>query len=105
MNWISFAWTGGAAPGGPSQFPMLFILIAMFGIFYFIVIRPQQKKQKALQKMVEALKKGDRVMTTGGIFGTVSGVKDNIVVLEIAKETKIEVLKSAVASVVNKQEE
>ena len=53
--------------------------------------------------MVEAIKKGDRVVTNGGMFGTVAGLKDNIVILKIADEVKIEVLKTAVASVVNKE--
>ena len=99
MESIVFASGGG---GSPSQMPLLFVILATFGIFYFILIRPQQKKQKALQKMVETLKKGDRVMTNGGIFGTVAGVKDNIVVLRIADEVKIEVLKTAVATVIDK---
>ena len=101
MNSIVFATGGG---GGPSQLPLLFVILATFAIFYFILIRPQQKKQKQLQKMIEALKKGDRVMTNGGIFGTVAGFKDNIVILKIDDNTKIEVIKNAVASVVNKKE-
>lgn len=92
------------AGGGPSQLPLLFVILATFAIFYFILIRPQQKKQKELQKMIEALKKGDRVMTTGGIFGSVVGFKDNILVLKIDENTKIEILKSAVASVVVKKD-
>jgi preprotein translocase subunit YajC len=101
MNSIVFA-AGGS--GGPSQLPLLFVILATFAIFYFILIRPQQKKQKAVQKMIEALKKGDRVMTNGGIFGTVAGFKDNIVILKIDENTKIEVIKNAVASVVTKKE-
>ncbi len=101
MNSIVFA-TGGS--GGPSQLPLLFVILATFAIFYFILIRPQQKKQKALQKMVEELKKGDRVMTNGGIFGTVQGFRDNIVILKVDDNTKIEVIKNAVASVVTKKE-
>ena len=101
MDWILFA-TGGAR--GPSQMPLLFVILATFVIFYFILIRPQQRKQKELQKMIEALKKGDRVMTTGGIFGTVVGLKDNILVLKIDENTKIEMVKSSVASVVKKAE-
>jgi preprotein translocase subunit YajC len=103
MNWIVFAAGGGAAPG-VSQFPLLFVIIATFAIFYFILIRPQQRKQKDLQKTIAALKKGDRVMTNGGIFGTVAGFKDNVLILKIAEDVKIEVLKSAVASVVAKKE-
>ena len=100
MDWIVFA-TGGSGGGG---FGFIFVILATFAIFYFILIRPQQKKQKDLKKTIEALKKGDRVMTNGGIFGTVSGFKDNIVILKIADEVKIEMLKTAVASVVAKKE-
>jgi preprotein translocase subunit YajC len=101
MTSILFA-AGGAR--GPSQLPLLMVIVATFAIFYFILIRPQQKKQKELQKMIEALKKGDRVMTSGGIFGTVVGFKDNILVLKIDENTKIEMIKSAVVSVVKKAE-
>ncbi len=101
MTSILFA--SGAARG-PSQLPLLLVIVATFAIFYFILIRPQQKKQKQLQKMIEALKKGDRVMTSGGIFGSVVGIKDNILVLKIDENTKIEMIKSSVVSVVKKAE-
>ena len=100
MNLILFAQTT-QAPAGPNL-SFLLLLLAMFGVFYFVLIRPQRKKQAELKKMVEALRKGDRVMTNGGIFGTVSGMKDNIVILKIAENTKIEVLKSAIGSIVEK---
>jgi preprotein translocase subunit YajC len=102
MNWIVFGQAGGA-PGGFDPTLML-VIFGTFAIFYFVLIRPQQKKQKDLQKTIEALKKGDRVMTNGGIFGTVVGFKDNILVLKIAEEVKIEILKTAVASVIAKGE-
>jgi preprotein translocase subunit YajC len=65
---------------------------------YFLLIRPQSKKQKEHQKMLSALTKGDRVVTNSGIFGTIVGMseKDNIIVLRIAENVKIEVLRSAV---------
>ena len=97
MNSIVFATGGGGGGGG---FGFIFVILATFAIFYFILIRPQQKKQKELQKTIEALRKGDRVMTNGGIFGTVAGFKDNVLILKIADEVKIEVLKTAVASVI-----
>jgi len=103
MEQIVFAAAGGGAPG-VSQFPLLFVILATFAIFYFILIRPQQRKQKELQKTIESLKKGDRVMTSGGVFGTVAGLKDNILILKVAENVKIEVLKSAVASVITKKE-
>lgn len=98
MNLIVFA-QNGTAPSAPNL-SFLLVILATFAVFYFILIRPQQKKQKELQKMVEALKKGDRVVTNGGIFGTVAGIKDNILVLKVADDVKIEVLKSAISSVV-----
>lgn len=103
MNWLTLA-TGGATPRGGIGFEPLLLIFATFAIFYFILIRPQQKKQKQLQRTIEALRKGDRVMTTGGIFGTIAGIKDNILVLKIADDVKIEVLKSAVATLVSKNE-
>jgi len=102
MNPIIFATGGGG--GGPSQFPLLFVILATFAIFYFILIRPQQRKQKQVRKMIEELKKGDRVMTNGGIFGNVVGFKENIAVVKIDENTKIEILKSAIANVVAKKE-
>ena len=69
-------------------------LILMFAIFYFLLIRPQQKKQKETQEMVKNLKKGDKVVTTGGVIGTVHTLQDDYVVLKVGDDTKIEVLRS-----------
>lgn len=102
MDFIAFAQQ---RPSGAPDLSFLLILMAMFAVFYFVMIRPQRKKQQELNKMVAALKKGDRIMTNGGIFGTVAGLKDTIVVLKVAENVKIEVTKSAVASVVEKSAE
>ncbi len=79
--------------------PVMIILV--IGIFYFILLRPQQKKAKKHQNMLSNLKKGDAVVTEGGIHGTVAGVNDNIVVLRIAKvkdeDVKIEVSRARIA--------
>lgn len=101
MDTIFFANSGAQAP---PQFPLFFIILATFAIFYFILIRPQQRKQKELQKSVAELKKGDRVLTNGGMFGTVVSQKDNVLVLKIADDVKVEIVKNAVASVVSKGE-
>ncbi len=75
-------------------------IILMFGIFYFLLIRPQQKKQKELQKMVTELKKGDKVITNGGLIGTISSVQEDYFVLTLGdSDVKAEVLKSAVIGV------
>jgi preprotein translocase subunit YajC len=93
----------GQGQGGAQANPLLAMLpfLLMFVVFYFLLIKPQKKRQKEHQTMVEALKKGDKVVTTGGILGTVSGVKDKTLILKVGEgETKIEFLKSAV-SIVN----
>jgi len=86
---------------GPSPFSMLLPILGMLVIFYFLMIRPQQKRQKEVQKMLSALKKGDRVLTATGLYGTVAGLRDDVVVLQIADNVKVEMLKSAVTGVVS----
>jgi preprotein translocase subunit YajC len=73
---------------------MMFALI--FGVFYFLVIMPAKKQQKKKESMIAALKKGDKVVTTGGIFGTVATVEDQTVLLKISENTKIRISKSAI---------
>ncbi|MBI5489864.1 MAG: preprotein translocase subunit YajC [Deltaproteobacteria bacterium] len=77
--------------------PQIGMLAVMFGIFYFLLIRPQQKKAKEHQDLLRALKKGDRVVTNGGIFGTITGIDDRIAVIEISEKVRIKVLRSQVA--------
>ena len=91
----------GVVEGAPKVNPLVQFMpmIPIFVIFYFLMIRPQQKKQKELQAMITAIKKGDKVVTTGGILGTVSSIQDDYVVLTVGGETgtKMEILKSAIA--------
>ena len=84
---------------GPSPISMLLPIVGMLAIFYFLLIRPQQKRQKESQKMIEALRKGDRVVTASGLMGTVVGLHDDVVVMKIAENVKVEMLKSAVTAV------
>jgi preprotein translocase subunit YajC len=72
----------------------------IFAVFYFILIRPAQKQQKQKEAMLAALKKGDRVVTSGGIYGTISGVEDQSVQLRIAENVKIRVARSAIGGLV-----
>ena len=75
-------------------------LIFMFVIFYFLLIRPQQKRQKEQAQMIKNLKKGDRVVTAGGMIGTVHTLQDDYVVLKVGdQETKIEVLRSSIQEI------
>ncbi len=89
-----------AVEGTPKVNPLVQFMpmILIFIIFYFLMIRPQQKKQKELQAMITGIKKGDKVVTNGGILGTVSSIQDDYVVITTGdSDTKMEVLKSAIA--------
>lgn len=86
--------SGSGAGGGLGAFVPL---ILMFVIFYFLLIRPQQKKNKAHKEMLGNLRKGDKVMTTGGLLGEITGITDQIVTLEIAPKIRVKVSRHAVA--------
>ena len=89
----SLAWaegTGGAAAGGGAGgFLSLIPFLLIFVIFYFLLIRPQQQKQKQQQALLDAVKKGDKVVTTSGIWGTITNLGKDTVTLQIADNTKI----------------
>ncbi len=88
---------GGAAGGLTAFMP----LIIMFVIFYFLLIRPQQKKAKEQQAMIQGLKNGDRVITSGGIFGQILSIKDDIASVEIADKVKIKVARQNLSLISN----
>ncbi len=93
------------AAGGAAAFTSFVPLILIFAIMYFLLIRPQQKKVKEHQKMVEALRRGDQVVTQGGLIGKVSKVKDdNEVEVELAENVKVRVVKTTIAQVLSKTE-
>lgn len=93
-----------AAPPGGGQgqgnwLSTLMPLVVIFAIFYFLMIRPQQKQQKKHREMLGALKKGDKVVTRGGIMGTVYGIAENIVTLEVAENVRVKITRDAVSGV------
>ncbi len=95
----------GTSEGGGGGFMMFVPIILVFVVFYFLLIRPQQKKQKQHQQLLSGLRKGDKVVTNGGIYGTIVDAKEHVIVLKIAEDVKIEVVKSAVATVIDKKGE
>ena len=101
MSFIPFLQAGAAGSASTSSslvgslLPFLLIIV----IFYFFLIRPQNKKQKETQKMLDALKKGDKVITIGGIHGTVSSVKENTVIVKVDDDCKLEFNRTAISSV------
>jgi preprotein translocase subunit YajC len=94
-----------AAPGAPQQslFGMALPFVIMLGVMYFLMIRPQQKKMKEHQGMISALKSGDEVITSSGIIGTIQGMSEKVVTLEVSKNVQIKILKSQVNQVVKGQ--
>jgi preprotein translocase subunit YajC len=88
------------AQGGNGSF--LIMMVLFFGIFYFMLMRPQMKQAKEHKKLIENLAKGDEVIAGGGILGKISEVGDNFIVLEIAKDTEIKIQKHAVNAVMPK---
>jgi preprotein translocase subunit YajC len=91
---------GGAAAGFESFLPLVLIFI----IFYFLLIRPQQKRMKTHKDMLEALRRGDRVVTGGGIIGTVTHIADGEITVEIADNVKVKVMRPSIAEVLSKTE-
>jgi preprotein translocase subunit YajC len=99
---ISDAWaqaSGGAAGGG---FESIFLIIAMFAVLYFLMIRPQMKRAKEHKAMVEALQKGDEIVTAGGLLGRITRVGEGIVSVEVANNVEIQVQRAAVQTVLPK---
>jgi preprotein translocase subunit YajC len=103
---ISEAWAqgaGGAGSGGLMQTIIMMVLI--FGVFYFLMIRPQQKKVKAHREMISALRRGDRIVTAGGIYGAVTKVNnDSEVTVEIADGVRVRIARGTISEVVSRGE-
>ena len=101
--WISNAFAQASAAGADSNNLMSFLpLILMFAVLYFIMIRPQMRRQKETKAMLEALTVGDEVVTVGGIVGKVSALKDQFVTVEIAAGTEVQMQKAAITTVLPK---
>lgn len=90
------AGSGGGAPGGGMMSGLLPLLL-MFLVFYILLIRPQQKRTKQHKELLDSLKKGDEVITSGGIFGKVTGITENVVTLEVADKVRIKVQRGNVS--------
>lgn len=108
MNlFVSSAWAqaqgGGANSQGPG-FSMFIPMILIFVIFYFLMIRPQQKQQKERKKLISEIQKGDQIVMTSGIYAKVVGVADKILTLEIADNVKIKADREGIATVVKATE-
>ena len=97
MTGIAYAAAPAAGGGGLGDFGSFIPLILIFVVFYFLLIRPQQKQAKQHQAYLSDLKKGNKVITKGGIFGEITGLTDSVLTLEIAENMKIKVTRDAIA--------
>ena len=96
---VAYAMASGGGQGG-GGLEGLFPLIAIFAIFYFLLIRPQQKKAKEHREMLSRLRRGDQVVTAGGLHGKITALADNVVTLEIADKVRVKVSRSQIAGVI-----
>jgi preprotein translocase subunit YajC len=110
MNWTGLAYAlgvggtgGGGAQGG--GFAALVPLLLMFAIFYFLLIRPQQKKQKKQREVLAALKRGDMVVTNGGLHGKITGLTERVITLEIAEKVRVKVGRGYIAGMASQEPE
>lgn len=104
MIGIAYAMGSGGAGGAGTQgggFTAFIPLILMFAIFYFLLIRPQQKKAKQHREMLTALKKGDKVVSSGGLHGVITGLADDVITVEIAPKIRVKISRGSVAGKVN----
>jgi len=94
---------GGGGPAGGGAVTQLLFFAAIFAIFYFLLIRPQQRQKRERAKMLAAIKRGDRVVTNGGLHGTIVGLNEHTVVLRVADQVRVEVDRAAIGRVVAAQ--
>jgi len=97
---ISIVFIGGCATtdaeGGTSIWPMLIFAVLLFGLMYFVMIRPQRKRQKEHQQLIEELKRGDRVVTAGGIYGAIESISEDSVIIKVESGATMRVVKGSV---------
>jgi len=99
---ISPVWAQGAGGGVGGGFESLILIVLMFGVLYFLMIRPQMKRAKEHKTMIEALQKGDEVVTSGGMLGRVTKINENYVTLDVANNVEVQIQRPAVQLVLPK---
>jgi preprotein translocase subunit YajC len=98
MDFLAYAASGTSTGAATSILANpIWMILAMIAIFYFLLIRPQQKERKKHEEMLTALKKGDKVITSGGLHGEISGIKDDVITMEIAPKVRVQVSRRFIA--------
>ncbi len=99
---IAMAPQGGSGAGGGSMVSTFVMFGAIFLIFYFMIIRPQQKRAKEREKLLSSIEKGDKVITSGGVHGTVAGVEEKTILLQVTENVKLKIERSAITTILNR---
>ena len=99
---IAMAPQGGSGAGGGSMISTFVMFGAIFLIFYFMIIRPQQKRAKEREKLLSSIEKGDKVITSGGVHGTVAGVEEKTILLQVTENVKLKIERSAISTILNR---
>jgi preprotein translocase subunit YajC len=87
---------GAPSPGGPSAWVQLMPFVLVLGIFYFVILMPMRRRQQKVQAFLAALKVGDRIVTSGGLFGTITRLGDQSIQLQVANNVRVEVSRNAI---------
>ena len=105
MNSLAYAMgAGGTGAGGEGGGASFFLMMGLiFVIFYFLLIRPQQKQAKQHREMIASLKKGDKIVSTGGLYGTITGLTDDVVTMEIAPKVRVKVSRASISKLMRKE--
>ena len=99
---IAMAPQGGSGAGGGSMVSTFVMFGAIFLIFYFMIIRPQQKRAKGREKLLSSIEKGDKVITSGGVHGTVAGVEEKTILLQVTENVKLKIERTAISTILNR---
>jgi preprotein translocase subunit YajC len=99
---LAMAPQGGTGAGGGSMVSTFVMFGAIFLIFYFMIIRPQQKRAKEREKLLSSIEKGDKVITSGGVHGTVAGVEEKTILLQVTENVKLKIERSAITTILNR---
>ena len=99
---IAMAPQGGSGAGGGSMVSTFVMFGAIFLIFYFMIIRPQQKRATEREKLLSSIEKGDKVITSGGVHGTVAGVEEKTILLQVTENVKLKIERSAITTILNR---
>jgi preprotein translocase subunit YajC len=105
MDFLAHAMgTGGTGGTGGGGFGAFVPLVLMFAIFYFLLIRPQQKKAKQHKQMLASVRKGDRVVSAGGLHGVITGIADEVVTVEIAPKVRVKISRGSISGILRRDE-